>query len=246
MNGGTSTGNNPTEFTLEDTNVELSKPVKDGSSFVGWKLSEDSSTITSFLNTNKAGDVTLYAIWEPKTYYITYKLDGGVNNPSNLTRYKSNYAEFQLGEPSRENYTFLGWYLDKEFTQQITSVRGDRQENLTVYAKWQLNQGVGVSEDGRLYVKPEVPVIKSVKNKKGCKLVIKSSCRDTNLQIKISTKKKFTKKTTKTYYTYERSFTVKKMTKGKKYYVKLRSYRVVNGKKIYSDWSRVVKVKIKK
>ena len=39
--------------------------------------------------------------------------------------------------------------------------------------------------------------------------------------------------------------TVKKLSKGKKYYVRIRTYKTVNGKKIYSDWSAVKSVKVK-
>ena len=39
--------------------------------------------------------------------------------------------------------------------------------------------------------------------------------------------------------------TIKKLTKGMKYYVRLRTYKTVNGKKIYSDWSAVKNVKVK-
>lgn len=42
------------------------------------------------------------------------------------------------------------------------------------------------------------------------------------------------------------SYTIKKLTKGKTYYVKVRSYKTVNGKKYYSNYSTVKTVKIKK
>ena len=38
---------------------------------------------------------------------------------------------------------------------------------------------------------------------------------------------------------------IKKLKK-KKYYVQVRAYRTVNGKKIYGDWSKVKSVKVKK
>ncbi len=39
--------------------------------------------------------------------------------------------------------------------------------------------------------------------------------------------------------------TIKKLTKGKKYYFKVRAYKTVDGKKIYSAWSAVKSVKVK-
>ena len=66
-------------------------------------------------------------------------------------------------------------------------------------------------------------------------------------QIQLATDKKFKKnkktvtvkkqKTTKT--------TVKKLKAKKKYYVRVRTYKIVNGKKVYSSWSKVKSVKTK-
>lgn len=39
--------------------------------------------------------------------------------------------------------------------------------------------------------------------------------------------------------------TVKKLKSKKKYYVRVRTYKKVNGKKIYSSWSKVKSVKTK-
>ena len=39
--------------------------------------------------------------------------------------------------------------------------------------------------------------------------------------------------------------TVKKLKKKKKYYVRMRSYKMVNGKKVYSSWSKTKTVKTK-
>ena len=47
-----------------------------------------------------------------------------------------------------------------------------------------------------------------------------------------------TLKADKTSYT-----TVKKLEKGKTYYVKARAYKTVDGKKIYAPWSSVKKIK---
>ena len=67
-------------------------------------------------------------------------------------------------------------------------------------------------------------------------------------QVKYSTSKKFTKKTTKSVTVKKqkaKKVTLKKLKKGKKYYVKLRAYKTVNGKKIYGAYSKVKSVKVK-
>ncbi len=67
-------------------------------------------------------------------------------------------------------------------------------------------------------------------------------------QISYSTSKKFTKKTTKTAYIKKQSTkktTLKKLTDGKKYYVKIRAYKKVSGKNVYGSYSSVKNVKVK-
>ena len=66
-------------------------------------------------------------------------------------------------------------------------------------------------------------------------------------EIQYSTSKKFTKKTTKTVSAKSSSkkTTIKKLKNGKKYYVRIRAYKTVDGKKVYSDWSAVKNVKVK-
>ncbi len=70
----------------------------------------------------------------------------------------------------------------------------------------------------------------------------------TGYEVQYSTSKKFTKKTTKTV-TIEKAktkkTTIKKLIKGKKYYVKVRAYKTVSGKKVYGAWSSVKNVKVK-
>ncbi len=68
----------------------------------------------------------------------------------------------------------------------------------------------------------------------------------TGYQLQYSTSKKFTKKTTKTKTVKKASaakLTVKKLKAEKKYYVRIRTYKTVKGKKYYSSWSKAKSVK---
>ena len=70
----------------------------------------------------------------------------------------------------------------------------------------------------------------------------------TGYEVSYSTSKKFTKKTTKTATVKKvktTKTTVKKLSKGKKYYFRIRAYKTVGKKKIYGAWSSVKTVKVK-
>lgn len=66
-------------------------------------------------------------------------------------------------------------------------------------------------------------------------------------QIQYSSDKKFKKNNKSVTVTKQKSTkaTVKKLKSKKKYYVRVRTYKTVNGKKIYSSWSKVKSVKTK-
>lgn len=100
-----------------------------------------------------------------------------------------------------------------------------------------------------LTVTPRNGKIRSAKNIKGKKLKLKWS-RDkkaSGYQIKLSRNKSFKK--AKTYWIKKNKTTAKtisRLKKGKRYYVKIRAYKKVNGKKIYGSYSKAKSVKIKR
>ena len=96
--------------------------------------------------------------------------------------------------------------------------------------------------------KPNKTSVKKLKAKKGSVELTWSKTKGVKgYEIQLATDKKFKKnkktatvkkqKTTKT--------TVKKLKAKKKYYVRIRTYKTVNGKKVYSSWSKVKSVKTK-
>ena len=70
----------------------------------------------------------------------------------------------------------------------------------------------------------------------------------TGYEVQYSTSKKFTEKTTKKVTVKNakaKKTTLKKLKSGKKYYVKVRGYKTVDGKKLYGAYSEVKTVKVK-
>lgn len=97
--------------------------------------------------------------------------------------------------------------------------------------------------------KPKKTKIKSVKGKKNeFKITWKKVSGVKGYQIKYSTNKYFFESLTKSKNVKKAkttSATVKNLRKGKTYFVKVRTYKIVKGKKVYSNWSKVKTVTAK-
>ncbi|MGN0522144.1 MAG: fibronectin type III domain-containing protein, partial [Eubacterium sp.] len=75
----------------------------------------------------------------------------------------------------------------------------------------------------------------------------KLTTQTTGYQIQYSTSSKFTKaKTVTVSKNSTTSKTISKLKANKKYYVRVRTYKTVDGKKIYSAWSKAKSVTTKK
>jgi hypothetical protein len=89
----------------------------------------------------------------------------------------------------------------------------------------------------------------SVKNTVSAKLTLKwkKNAKATGYQIQYSTSSKFTDEKTVTVKNAATvSKTISKLTKGKTYYVRIRTYKKVSSKNYYSAWSTSKKVKVSK
>lgn len=85
-------------------------------------------------------------------------------------------------------------------------------------------------------------ISKIKKAKKSMKIAIRKQSGVKGYQIKYSTSKKFAAKKTKTVTTSKVTVTVKKINVKKTYYVKVRAYKLIDGKVTYSAYSKVKKV----
>ncbi|WP_370833442.1 family 16 glycosylhydrolase [Eubacterium ventriosum] len=92
---------------------------------------------------------------------------------------------------------------------------------------------------------PKVKIKKATKkiSAKKLKVTLKTAKGVKGYQVMISTSKKFKKAKVKNYK--KAKFTIKKLKANKKYFIRVRAYKVVNGKVYYGKWSKR-KVKFKK
>ncbi len=102
------------------------------------------------------------------------------------------------------------------------------------------------SADSAKVTAPAKVTLKSAKNQKGKKVLVKwkKVNKADGYQIQVAQKKTFKGK--KSVTTTKTSYTIKKLKKKKTYYVRVRAYKMNGQKKVYGKWSAVKKVKIKK
>ena len=112
----------------------------------------DSQSVTN-LTTTDNGIVTLYAVWQVKSYTIGYMLNGGINNSSNPSSYNVESETITLQSPTKTGYTFTGW---TENGNSITKIEKGTTGSKTLVANWQIktytikfnaNGGTGTMSD---------------------------------------------------------------------------------------------------
>ena len=129
-NGGSSVASQVVE--KDDTAVKPTDPTRDGFIFDEWLLNGEPFDFTTPIT----ADITLEASWVDSTtaevYKVTFNVDGEITTIDVLS---GNQAT-KPANPTKEGYTFLGWYLDDEafdFTTPITS-------DITLVARFSENE----------------------------------------------------------------------------------------------------------
>ena len=139
LNGG-NCENLPTTY-VEGRVTTLPIPSKVGYTFLGWYNGE---TKVDSIAASVSGELTLEAKWTINSYDITYELAGGVNDSENPASYTIESGLITLKDPTREGYTFLGWYNGE---QLVTTIDSNTLENITLTAKWKITTDHEGTED---------------------------------------------------------------------------------------------------
>lgn len=137
LNGGINHSDNPSVYATEETPVNILEPQKLGFIFMGWYDNPECNgdSVTS-IQEGTSGEVKLYAKWSTADYAIEYELNGGINHPFNPDGYTIGSLPITLEEPTKNGYTFIGWY---QGTERITEIAAETTGNIFLEAKWRIN-----------------------------------------------------------------------------------------------------------
>ena len=140
--------NNTITVTFGDLITELPVPTRDGYTFVGW-LDENGNKVLAGSAYEVPADSTLTAQWSANAYAITLDAAGGEVDVTTIT-VEFGSAVNTLPVPTRDGYTFLGWF-DAEgnayTAETVYNVLGD----ITLTAQWQKDTNPPTGSDSMLY-----------------------------------------------------------------------------------------------
>ena len=106
-NGATSGGMDDLDVTYDTKVNPTCRFEKTGYSFTGWSYAKDGDVVDDL--SGKVDTVTVYAIWKPNTYKVTFVTNG----KSEEKYFTYDKKEVILAKTSDE-YDFAGWVTDKE------------------------------------------------------------------------------------------------------------------------------------
>lgn len=188
-------------------------------------------------------DAVINAVFTPNHYNVVYNENYGTGTMKihknvaydTLFTLKKNLFE-------RKGFTFIGWSTDKKGNgswysnkQQVKNLTDKDNVTVTLYAGWSQNI-----------------TLDSVKSSKRAEMTVayaKTDKYQTGYEITYSTDKNFKKSKTKTATIkgYKNNkVTLKKLSKGTTYYVKVRPYRQIGKTTYYGAYTSVKKVTIKR
>ena len=135
--GGSVATENPTTYTIESDAITLNNPTKDGYTFAGWTgtgLTDATTTVT--IAHGSTGNREYTATWNIITYNITYNGVEGATN-SNPASYTIESEVITLDTPTKDGYTFAGWFDNAGFTgSAVTTITAGSTGDKTFWAKW--------------------------------------------------------------------------------------------------------------
>ena len=141
-NGGSGTMEDQTGATITVKANAFTAPT--GYEFLKWnsEMNGSGTDYTVEQNITLTESLTLYAIWQPKTYTVTLDKDGGSGGPASVTAtFDDAMPSTQM--PTKSGFAFLGYFTEKDGVgTQYYDANGNSTnnwttaDNATLYAAW--------------------------------------------------------------------------------------------------------------
>lgn len=240
------------DYTFSSSNISVIKINSDGTfNAVG----EGTAIITIALKSNPAvkftDNITVKLLKPTKVtgliaknqkatkFDITWNLQSETANKYEVYMYNSKTKKYvKLGESSGNAGEVYGLISGTTYKLKVRAVR-------TVNGKTYYGDYSDVLKTTTATDKTKITKTKGAKKK----LTVnwKKISKATGYQVQVATDKKFTKNKKSVTISKNKtiSTTIKKLKGKKKYYIRVRTYRKVAGKKVYSSWSSIKNVKTK-
>ena len=240
------------DYTFSSSNISVIKINSDGTfNAVG----EGTAIITIALKSNPAvkftDNITVKLLKPTKVtgliaknqkttkFDITWNLQSETANKYEVYMYNSKTKNYvKLGESSGNAGEVYGLISGTTYKLKVRAVR--TVNGKTYYGPYSDELKTTTATD-------KTKITKTKGAKKKLTVNWKKISNATGYQIQVATDKKFTKNKKSVTISKNKtiSTTIKKLKGKKKYYIRVRTYRKVAGKKVYSSWSSVKNVKTK-
>lgn len=232
-NGGTNAPATQYERNGYSVTLPTKTPTRNRYHFLGWSTtkidkSATSATYSAGSSYKLKGNTTLYAVWKyeykvgsVKLSDTSYTYNGKTKTPT-VTVKNTNGTTLKKGTHYTVSYASGRKNVGKY--KVTVKMKGNYCGTKTLY----------------FTIKPpKTNIAKLTAGKKSVKVNwSKKSTQVSGYQIQYSTSKGFSKAKTKTISSYKTTaYTLKNLSAKKTYYVRVRTYKTVNGTKYYSSWS---------
>ena len=123
-----------------------SDPTRQGYTFLGWATTDNATEADVTFPYTPSGsetNITLYAVWEMKTFAVTFRYNYKKSPAANgIYQRVNSQALANINEPTvitRSGFTFLGWYTHAYEGQKVTFPY-TVTSSTNLYAHWQADQ----------------------------------------------------------------------------------------------------------
>ena len=224
-NGGLEVASSSVEY-----NGKAAVPIditRTGYTFAGWYT--DNSTFANlfdFTNTKVTEDITLFAKWTINSYAIAFNSQGGSVVSDKSIEYNNVITEPTA--PTKTGYTFGGWYKEEGCLNAWNFITDKVTSDTMLYAKWVV------------VAPPSIPTNfkATILSYASIKLTWSTVVGASGYEVYRATSSTGTYSLlTKTSYL---DYTNSGLITGKKYYYKVRAYKIIGNINVCSKWTTVV------